>query len=346
MSNELLFPFSSYWGVYFGFASFVLLMLLLDLGVFHRKSHVVSIKESAAWSIVWVSLALLFNVGLYYYSLSAFGSDPRLLAIPGFDAAIAGKQVSLEFLTGFVIEKSLAIDNIFVFVVIFTYFKIPPIYQHRVLFFGIIGALIFRAIFIALGASLMQYHWAILIAGGFLILTGIKILIAPEKVPDPGSNPLIRLVKKFMPVTTEMHGHKFFIKKSKMIYATPLFLALVFIEFSDIVFAIDSVPAIFAITKEPLIVFTSNIFAILGLRSLYFMLAGVVDKFRFLKYGLGLILIFVGLKMTWLNNLFGGKFPIGWSLGIIGFILLGSIALSIFIRPKLHLDTIPKSVKS
>lgn len=346
MSNELLFPFSSYWGVYVGFSAFVLMMLLLDLGVFHKKSHVISIKESATWSIVWISLALLFNVCLYFYAISSFGSDPRLLAVPGFDAAVAGKQVSLEFLTGFVIEKSLAIDNIFVFVVIFTYFKIPPIYQHRVLFFGIIGALIFRAIFIALGASLMQYHWAILIAGAFLILTGLKILFAPEKVPDPGSNPLIKLVKKFMPVTTEMHGDKFFIKKSKMIYATPLFLALVFIEFSDIVFAIDSVPAIFAITKEPLIVFTSNIFAILGLRSLYFMLAGVVDKFRFLKYGLGLILIFVGLKMTWLNSLFGGKFPIGWSLGIIGFILLGSIALSILIRPKLHLDTMPKSIKS
>jgi tellurite resistance protein TerC len=250
----------------------------------------------------------------------------------------------LEFLTGFVIEKSLAIDNIFIFVVIFSYFKIPSIYQHRVLFFGIIGALIFRAIFIALGSTLLQYHWAVLIAGAFLVVTGVKILIAPEKVPDPGSNPLIKLVKRFMPVTTEMHGQKFFIKKSGVFYATPLFLALVFIEFSDIVFAIDSVPAIFAVTKEPLIVFTSNIFAILGLRSLYFMLGGVVDKFRFLKYGLGLILIFVGLKMTWLNQLFGGKFPVLWSLGVIGLILLSSILISVLIPPRLDFDRMPKKI--
>ena len=344
MTSELLFPFSSHWGIYIAFSGFVLMMLLIDLGVFHKKAHSVSVKESATWSLVWISLALLFNIGLYYYSISTFTSDPRLLALPGFDAAIASKQVALEFLTGFVIEKSLAIDNIFIFVVIFSYFKIPSIYQHRVLFFGIIGALIFRAIFIALGSTLLQYHWAVLIAGAFLVVTGVKILIAPEKVPDPGSNPLIKLVKRFMPVTTEMHGQKFFIKKSGVFYATPLFLALVFIEFSDIVFAIDSVPAIFAVTKEPLIVFTSNIFAILGLRSLYFMLGGVVDKFRFLKYGLGLILIFVGLKMTWLNQLFGGKFPVLWSLGAIGLILLCSILISVLIPPRLDFDRMPKKI--
>ena len=337
MANVLLFPFAEYWWLYAGFTGFVLMMLLLDLGVFHKKAHVVTIKESAIWSSVWFSLALIFNVGFYYYALSTFPTDVRLNAIPGFDAAIAAKQVGLEFLTGFVIEKSLAIDNIFVFVVVFSYFAIPPIYQHRVLFFGIIGALIFRAIFIALGASLMQYHWVVLIAGGFLILTGVKILVAPEKVPDPGANPLIKIVKKFFPITPEMHGDKFFVRKNGVLFATPLFLSLVFIEFSDIIFAIDSVPAIFAITKEPLIVFTSNIFAILGLRSLYFLLAGVVDKFRFLKYGLGLILIFVGLKMTWLNEAFGGKFPVLWSLGIIGAILLGSVVASLIIKPKLKL---------
>jgi tellurite resistance protein TerC len=305
--------------------------------VFHKKAHAVSIKESAVWSAVWFSLALIFNMGFYYYALSTFPNDARLNAIPGFDAAVAAKQVGLEFLTGFIIEKSLAIDNIFVFVVVFSYFAVPAIYQHRILFFGIIGALIFRAIFIALGASLLQYHWVVLVAGGFLVLTGLKILIAPEKAPDPGSNPLIKLVKKFFPVTTEINGQNFFVRKSGVLYATPLFLALVFIEFSDIIFAIDSVPAIFAITKEPLIVFTSNIFAILGLRSLYFLLAGVVDKFRFLKYGLGFILIFVGLKMVWLNEAFGGKFPVLWSLGIIGVILLGSIVVSLVVKPKLKL---------
>lgn len=334
MSSLLLFPFGHYWWFYLGFTAFVLFMLLLDIGFFHKKAHVISAKESAIWSAVWFSSALIFNVGFYYFALSALSADARLIAMPGFDSALAAKQVSLEFLTGFIIEKSLAIDNIFVFVLVFSYFSVPPIYQHRILFFGIIGALIFRAIFIALGASLLQYHWIVLVAGGFLILTGLKILVAPEKSQDPGSNPIIKLVKKLLPVTQEIHGQRFFVRKSGILYATPLFLALVFIEFSDIIFAIDSVPAIFAITHEPLIVFTSNIFAILGLRSLYFLLAGVVDKFYFLKYGLGLILIFVGLKMTWLNEMFSGKFPVLWSLGIITIILTGSIVLSLILKPR------------
>lgn len=338
MSDVFLFPFAHVWWLYLGFTAFVLTMLLLDLGVFHRNAHIVSIKESAVWSAIWFVLALIFGAGFYYYALLTFPNDPRLNAIPGFDAALAAKQVGLEFITGFIIEKSLAIDNIFVFVVVFSYFAVPAIYQHRILFFGIIGALIFRAIFIAVGASLLQYHWVVLIAGGFLILTGVKILIAPEKVPDPGSNPLIKVVKKIFSVTSEIRGQKFFIRNNGVLYATPLFLTLVFIEFSDIIFAIDSVPAIFAITKEPLIVFTSNIFAILGLRSLYFLLARVVDKFRFLKYGLGLILIFVGSKMTWLNSLFGGKFPVLWSLGIIGLILLWSIVVSLVVKPRLKLE--------
>lgn len=345
MTDILLFPFAQYWWFYSGFATFVLAMLLLDLGVFHKKAHVVSFKESATWSAIWLSMAFVFNAGFYYYALSTFSSDPQLNAIPGFDAAASATQVGLEFLVGFVIEKSLAIDNIFVFVVVFSYFAIPAIYQHRVLFFGIIGALIFRAIFIALGASLLQYNWIVLIAGFFLIITGLKILLAPEKVPDPGSNLLIKLVKMIFPVTHEIHGQKFFIRINGVLYATPLFLALVFIEFSDIIFAIDSVPAIFAITKEPLIVFISNIFAILGLRSLYFLLAGVVDKFRFLKYGLGLILIFVGLKMAWLNELFGGKFPVLWSLGIIALILFGTIGISLILKPRLTLDSLGQKDK-
>jgi tellurite resistance protein TerC len=337
MSNVILFPFAEYWWFYICFTAFVLAMLIIDLGVFHKKVHVVSIKESAAWSTVWFSLALVFNAGFYYYALSAFQDNARLNAISGFDTAIVAKQVALEFLTGFIIEKSLAIDNIFVFVVVFSYFAIPAIYQHRILFFGIISALIFRAIFIALGNTLLQYHWVKLAGGVFLILTGVKILFSPEKVPDPGSNLLIKMVKKLFPVTSEIHGHHFFVRRSGILYATPLFMALVFIEFSDIIFAIDSVPAIFAITREPLIVFTSNVFAILGLRSLYFLLAGVVDKFRFLKFGLGLILIFVGLKMTWLNEAFGGKFPVLWSLGIIGAILVGSILISLVVKPRLKL---------
>jgi tellurite resistance protein TerC len=334
MENIYLFPFAEYWWFYLAFLGFVLSMLLLDLGVFHKHDHEVTIKESAFWTVAWVSLALIFNVVLYQYSLHKFQTDPRLLAVPGFDGVVAAKQVALEFLTGFIIEKALAVDNIFVFIVIFSYFAIPAKYQHRVLFFGVLGALVFRAFFIALGAALLQYHWVIVLAGVFLIATGAKILFAPEKAPDPGANPVVRLVRRFMPLTDQYDGHNFFTRIGGAVKATPLFLALVLIEFSDIIFALDSVPAIFAITKEPLIVFTSNIFAILGLRSLFFMLAGIVHMFRFLKFGLGFILIFVGLKMVWLNDAMGGKFPVGISLGIIGGILGLSIIASLIFREK------------
>lgn len=334
MTDILLFPFADYWWFYLGFSLFVFAMLALDLGVFHREAHEVSFKESAAWSVVWVALALVFNTLFYFYAAWKFGQDPRLLAVPGFDAAVAAKQVGLEFLTGYVVEKSLAVDNIFVFVVVFSFFAIPAKYQHRVLFFGILGALLFRTIFIGLGSVLMQYHWVVILFGVFLIGTGIKILFAPEKPIDPEKNLIIRLLRKILPVTPEMHGQNFFIRQGGKLFATPLFVALAFIEISDIVFAVDSVPAIFAITKEPLIVFTSNIFAILGLRAMYFMLAGVVHKFRYLKYGLGLVLVFVGLKMVWLNEVFGGKFPISWSLGIITLLIGGSIGLSLWMSSR------------
>lgn len=334
MTDILLFPFVDYWWFYLGFSLFVFAMLALDLGVFHREAHEVTFKESAAWSVVWVALALVFNALFYYYAAWKFGQDPRLLAVPGFDSAAAAKQVGLEFLTGYVVEKSLAVDNIFVFVVVFSFFAIPAKYQHRVLFFGILGALLFRTIFIGLGSVLMQYHWVVILFGVFLIGTGIKILFAPEKPIDPEKNLIIRLLRKILPVTPEMHGQNFFIRQGGKLFATPLFVALAFIEISDIVFAVDSVPAIFAITKEPLIVFTSNIFAILGLRAMYFMLAGVVHKFRYLKYGLGLVLVFVGLKMVWLNGAFGGKFPISWSLGIITLLIGGSIGLSLWMSSR------------
>jgi tellurite resistance protein TerC len=334
MESVILFPFADYWWFYGAFIAFVIALLMLDLGVFHKEAHEVSIRESATWSVIWISLALLFGAFFYWYASTKFQTDPRLLAIPGFIPEVAAKQVGLEYLTGYVIEKALAVDNVFVFVIVFSYFAIPAKYQHRVLFYGILGALFFRAIFIALGAVLMQYQWVVIIAGVFLIFTGVKILFQPEKAPDPGSNPVIKLARKILPISDKINGQKFFDKVNGKTVVTPLFLALLFIEFSDIIFAIDSVPAIFAITKEPLIVFTSNIFAILGLRSMYFLLAGVVDKFRYLKFGLGFILIFVGLKMTWLNEAFGGKFPIGWSLGIIGAILAASIAASLLIKPK------------
>lgn len=327
--NVSLFPFSEYWWFYALFTAFVMLLLALDLGVFHRKAHAVSFKEAATWSVIWIAMALGFNFLLYRYALWKFPQDPRLLAIPGFDPSAAAGQVSLEFLTGYIIEKSLSIDNIFIFVVIFSYFAVPAIYQHRVLFYGIVGAFIFRAIFIAMGSALMQYHWVIWLFGGFLILTGVKMMFAPEKELEPEKNFLIRLFKRFMPVTSELHDKSFFVRINKVTHATPLFIALLFLEFTDVIFAVDSVPAIFAVTSEPMIVFTSNIFAILGLRAMYFMLAGAVDKFHMLKYGLAVVLIFVGLKMVWLNEWYDGKFPISLSLGVIGGVIAVSVILSL-----------------
>jgi tellurite resistance protein TerC len=329
----VLFPFSDYWWLYALFTLFVLLMLALDLGVFHRKAHEVSFREAATWSAVWIGLALFFNYLLYLYSVWKFPRDARLADVPGFDSEAAALQVSLEFLTGYVVEKTLSVDNIFIFVVVFSYFAIPLKFQHRVLFYGILGALVFRALFIAVGSALMEYHWVIILFGLFLIFTGIKMMLAPDKEVEPQKNLLIRGFRRFVPVTQEMHGPSFFVRLKGKLHATPLLIGLLFLEMTDIVFAVDSVPAIFALTREPLIVFTSNIFAILGLRAMYFMLAGAVGRFHLLKYGLSLVLIFVGLKMVWLNNWYGGKFPITLSLGIISFIIVASILLS-FLFPK------------
>ncbi len=332
----ILFPFADYWWFYALFTLGVLALLALDLGVFHREAHVIKFKEALTWSFIWISLGLLFALGFWQYAQWKLPQDPRLLAlgVTAAEAAAMADRVGLEFLAGFVIEKSLSVDNIFVFVVVFTFFAIPPKYQYRVLFYGIIGALIFRSLFIALGSVLLQWQWVIWFFGAFLILTGFKIIFAPEKPLDPERNPLIRLLRRMIPVTAQLHGERFFLRINGVLHATPLLVSLVFIEITDIVFAVDSVPAIFAITAEPLIVFTSNVFAILGLRALFFLLAGAMHRFRFLKYGLGLILIFVGLKMAWLNEVFGGKFPIAWSLGIIGAILATTIITSLlFTRP-------------
>ncbi len=323
-----LFPFTDYWWFYGGFSLFVLGLLALDLGVFHRHAHTVTVREAFAWTVVWVSLALAFCGALYFYASWKLPLDPRLA---GLDHAALAAQTALEFLAGYVIEASLSVDNIFVFVVVLGYFAVPPPYQHRVLFYGIIGALGFRAVFVSLGAVFMQFHWVIWLFGSFLILTGIKILFAPEKPIEPGKNPVLRLLRRLLPVTPALHGDKFLLRLGGRWHATPLFVCLVFIEVSDIVFAVDSVPAIFALTREPLVVFTSNAFAILGLRSLFFLLSGVMHKFRYLKFGLGVVLAFVGLKMVWLNEAFGGKFPISWSLGFIGIVLGAAILASLII---------------
>lgn len=320
-----LFPFSEYWWFYLAFTVLVLMLLAADLGLFHRDNHAVTLKEAGTWVVIWVALAMAFNYGLYQYCLYKFPLDARLMAIPGFEAAAEAKRVALEFLSGYVLEEALSFDNMFVFVVVFRYFGIPAKLQHRVLFFGILGALFFRAIFIALGGALLQFQWTIYIFGAILILTGLKMMRSSDDKIDPDKNPLLNFLKRKLPVTNELEGGKFFTVRNGKRMVTPLLITLLFLELTDILFAVDSVPAIYGVTQEPFIVFTSNIFAILGLRSLFFLLAGAVHLFHLLHYGLASVLVFVGLKMVWLNQWYNGHFPVGLSLAII----LGILALSI-----------------
>jgi tellurite resistance protein TerC len=298
--------------IYFwiGFHVFVFTMLALDLGIFHKNTHKVPVKEAAIWSAVWITLALLFDL----FVLFEFG-----------------KTKALEFLTGYVIEYSLSVDNIFVFILIFSYFAVKDQYQHKILFWGIVGALIMRGIFIFAGVALInRFHWIVIIFGGFLVFTGIRMLFREETEVDPEKNAIVRFFRKFLPVTRVTHGDKLFVRRKKRLYATPLFLVLLIIESSDLIFAVDSIPAILAISKDTFIVYTSNIFAILGLRSLYFAIAGIMGYFRYLKVGLAFVLTFVGLKM--LGSYFHFEIPIILSLVIIISILLISILASVFIK--------------
>lgn len=300
--------------IYFwiGFHVFIFLMLALDLGIISRKEHKVPLKEALTWSAVWISLALLFCLFVYFE----------------FD-----KIKALEFLTGYVIEYSLSVDNIFVFILIFSFFKVDDKYQHKILFWGIIGALVMRGIFIFAGVALInKFHWIILIFGGFLVFSGIRMLYHKENNDDPRNNAIVRFFKKILPVTDDVHGGRFFVKINSRTYATPLFLVLLVIESSDLIFAVDSIPAILAISKDTFIVYTSNIFAILGLRSLYFAISGIMGYFRYLKVGLAFVLSFVGLKM--LASYFHFEIPILLSLAIIVSILLISVLLSVVIREK------------
>jgi tellurite resistance protein TerC len=265
-------------GLWVGFNLLILFLLALDLGVFHRKAHAVSLKEAAAWSAVWVALALAFNVLIWW---------------------LRGPEPAVQFLTGYLIEKSLSVDNIFVFALLFGYFAVPAEYQHRVLFWGILGALVMRIGFILGGAALLdRFHWVIYVFGAFLILTGIKMALHRGGELHPERNPVLRLAQRWIPVTPEYRQARLFVREGGRWHATPLFLVLLMIESTDLVFAVDSIPAIFAVTNDPFLVYTSNVFAILGLRSLYFLLAGVMGKFVYLKLGLSAVLVFVGVKMT------------------------------------------------
>jgi len=288
------------------FNAFVLFMLALDLGVFHKKLHVVSVKEALIWSGVWIFLALCFNGFIYF---------------------MFGETKALEYFTGYVIEKALSIDNIFVFVLIFSFFQIPAIYQHKVLFWGIIGALIMRVIFIFAGVALLEkFHWTIYIFGAILIFTGIKMLFDKDKKIEPDKNPVVKFFKKIFPTTNELHDDKFFIKQNQKRFATPLFIVLIMIEITDLIFAVDSIPAILAVTQDHFIVYTSNVFAILGLRSLYFALADIITRFKYLAVGLAIILVFVGSKMVIVDFY---KIPIHYSLVVIILVLFFSIMISL-----------------
>lgn len=297
--------------LWIGFIAFVFAMLGLDLGVFNRKAHEVRVREALVWTGVWISLSLLFSLGVYFW----FGSER-----------------ALEFLSGYVIEKALSVDNLFVFIVVFQVFAVPAKLQHRVLFWGILGALVMRALFIALGAALLhKFHWIAYLFGAFLVFTGIKLLVQRASEVHPERNPIFRLFQRIVPSVDHYRGEQFTVVEAGKRYATPLLLVLVAIEATDIVFAVDSIPAIFAITTDPFIVFTSNIFAILGLRALYFALAGMLGKFHYLKVGLSLVLVFVGGKML-VAGIY--KIPILVSLGIIAALLGGSIVVSLLRPPR------------
>lgn len=292
--------------LWIGFIVFVLAMLALDLGVFHRKAHEVRFKEALTWSGVWVGLALLFNVGIWW----KFGAEP-----------------GVQFLTGYLIEKSLSIDNIFVFVIVFSALRIPALYQHRVLFWGILSALVLRAVMIFAGVAMLQrFHWLIYVFGAFLIFTGVKLFLNRNQEEHPENGLAMRWARRTIPSTSEFDSHHFFTKQNGKWLATPLFMALILVEVTDVIFALDSIPAIFAVTQDPFLVFTSNIFAILGLRSLFFLVAGMVEKFSYLKVGLSAVLVFVGAKMTLVDVV---KVPALVSLAVIALLIGGSVVASL-----------------
>jgi tellurite resistance protein TerC len=293
------------------FNLFILLMLFLDLGVFHRKSHQISVKEALKWTGIWIGLAFLFNVFVFYYF---------------------GEASAYEFFTGYLIEKSLSIDNIFVFIMIFAYFNVSPASQHKVLFWGILGALVLRAAFIIVGVELIhKFHWLIYVFGAFLIYSGIRFFQHDDIKVDPDKNILVRIARKIFPVTAEFQGDKFFVRRDNKLWATPLFIVVILIEATDLVFAVDSIPAILAISNDSFIVYTSNVFAILGLRSLYFALAGIEKYFVYLKYGMAVVLLFVGLKMCIADFL---KIPIEISLSFIVLTLFASVVASMLMPKK------------
>ena len=306
----------SNWIFWVAFNGFVLAMLALDLGVFQRTQHVGRLREAMGWTLLWMTLAGIFAVFIYFFGHTLVGGSAR-----------PNSQLSLEFVTGYLIEQSLSVDNLFVFLLIFRYFAVPPKFQHEVLFWGVLGALIMRAIFIAAGVGLLnRFHWIVYLFGAILIYSGIKLWRQHGAEIHPESNPLLRGFRKLFRVTNDYEGGRFFVRRGAMTYATPLALVLIVVETTDLLFSVDYIPAVLAVTREPFIVYTSNVFAIMGLRSLYFALAGMIEAFRFLHYGLSLILIFIGVKMLASHYV---EIPIGVALGTVVGVLLISIVASL-----------------
>jgi tellurite resistance protein TerC len=305
------------WWMWGGFVAFVVAMVFVDMVFLRaRGAHRVSVREAAAWSLVWVLLALAFNAWFWWYLDGSAGRE-------------VANERALEFLTGYLIEKSLAVDNIFVFIMIFTYFAVPAEYQRRVLLFGVLGAIVMRAVMILAGAWLLaRFHWILYVFGAFLAITGVKMLVFAEQEPDLARNPVLRWMRGHLRITDGYHGERFTLRQNGALWFTPLFLVLVLIEVTDLVFAVDSIPAIFAVTDDPFIVFTSNIFAILGLRAMYFLLADIADRFHLLKYGLALVLVFIGAKMLVLDVY---KIPIALALGIVAIIIAASVVASLLV---------------
>ena len=303
--------------LYLGFTLLVIVLLAVDFFVLKAQgAHRVTVKEAAAWSVVWIAIAIVFGGWVWWYLDGRFGRE-------------VANEEALEYLTGYLIEKSLAVDNVFVWITLFNFFAVPAEFQKRVLLYGVLGAIVMRAVLIYVGALLLaQFHWILYVFGLFLLLTGVKMLVFAKHEPDLEKNPILRWMRGHMKITNEYHGEKFFVLKEGVRYATPMFVVLVLVEVTDLIFAVDSIPAIFAVTSDPFIVFTSNIFAILGLRAMYFLLVDMAERFHLLKYGLAVILMFIGAKMLLLDVY---KIPVGIALGIVGLILLVSVAASIVI---------------
>jgi tellurite resistance protein TerC len=329
-----LFPFTEYWFLYVGFTGFISLVLFSSLRTFHQRSHEVSIREATVSALSWLGLAILFNIALYVYTFWKLNHHPDPLGTFGGTAEELAHRTALEFLSGYLVEKALAVDNLFVFIVIFRFFSIPPVLQPRILFYGLFGAIALRAVFIAMGSVVMSIHYVVMAFGVFLIYQGLSTMCGKDPELDPEHNWILRLLNRFLPVTKTLDGDRFFTRVEGRRFVTPLFVTLVFVEITDIMFAFDSVPAIFGLTREPLVVFTSNIFAVIDLRALYFLLTAFIDRFHYLNVGLSLVLIFIGTKMLALDYYFGGKFPTDVSLMIVLTLIVGSVVLSLVKPPK------------